>query len=156
MRTPRTTLPFAPVIVVEPGRSTETRFVGGMPVYVVVLPSKGLCASSTTGLSIPFAPPLRNLSNHFTASVHYVDASGADAGEMPGAWPRSPMYKRFGPFRTRYAACACSMSNRKSRRPWIISVGVVSAASFEIGERLAPSAFTVAMFVLVVNDGTAA
>src|SRR2546426_3503051 len=48
------------------------------------------------------------------------------------------------------------MSKRKSRRPWIISVGVVTVERREIGERLAASAFTVAMFVLEVSDGFAA
>src|SRR5919201_5080458 len=48
------------------------------------------------------------------------------------------------------------MSKRKSRRPWIISAGVDTDASFDIGERLAASAFTVPMFVLLLSDGCAA
>src|SRR5205809_3360206 len=48
------------------------------------------------------------------------------------------------------------MSKRKSRRPWIINVGVASPASFEIGEREAASVFTEAMFVLVTSDDFAA
>ena len=48
------------------------------------------------------------------------------------------------------------MSKRKSRRPWISKVGVVIDESREIGEREATSAFTVAMFVLVMSDDFAA
>src|SRR4051794_1292716 len=48
------------------------------------------------------------------------------------------------------------MSKRKSRRPWISSVGVATDESREIGERDAASAFTVAMFVLEMSDCFAA
>ena len=48
------------------------------------------------------------------------------------------------------------MSKRKSRRPWISKVGVVIVEMCEIGDRVAASAFTAAMFVLETSDGFAA
>src|SRR3981189_3459001 len=41
MRTPRTTLPVAPEIVVVPGSETDTVFAGGTAGKVVVFPSYG-------------------------------------------------------------------------------------------------------------------
>ena len=55
MRALRTTLPVAPLIVVDPGSVTETVFVEGSVLYDVGFPSHGSCASTIDGLlSTPF------------------------------------------------------------------------------------------------------
>src|SRR2546429_8060698 len=81
MRTPRTTLPVAPEIVVVPGSDTDTVFVAGTAGNVVVFRSYVSCPSSTTFLSMPFAVPLRKRSNHFTARLVQIGASGDSRSE---------------------------------------------------------------------------
>src|SRR4051812_14319403 len=57
-RTLRTTLPLAPLIVVEPGRLTEIAFVGGTAAYEVGFASHGSWASTTRVFSTPLGVPL--------------------------------------------------------------------------------------------------